>query len=142
MTPRELSFHNATIARQTPHLLKKSSIGPLIRLTPKNITRALISCVAHAQSDANPPPGTPTSQGGDRKWATPLQWSPPCEERVPGGSVGTGFACVQPNREATLKKGLDILHGRKSLRIIGIDRGQVRTAAEFWARYEKGEFTK
>ena len=39
-------------------------------------------------------------------------------------------------------QGLDILRNMKSLKTIGTDWNQVWPAAEFWARYEKGEFTK
>jgi len=37
-------------------------------------------------------------------------------------------------------QGLDILRNMKSLKTIGTDWNQVWPAAEFWARYEKGEF--
>jgi serine/threonine protein kinase/Leucine-rich repeat (LRR) protein len=40
------------------------------------------------------------------------------------------------------KKGLDVLRNMKSLKNIGTDWNQVWPAAEFWARYEKGEFAK
>ena len=36
--------------------------------------------------------------------------------------------------------GLDTLRGLKSLKTIGIDWKQVWPAAEFWERYDKGEF--
>jgi eukaryotic-like serine/threonine-protein kinase len=38
------------------------------------------------------------------------------------------------------KRGLDILRNMKSLKTIGTDSNHVWPAAEFWARYEKGEF--
>ncbi len=40
------------------------------------------------------------------------------------------------------KKGLDILRNMKSLKTIGIEWNRAWPAAEFWARYDKGEFTK
>jgi Leucine-rich repeat (LRR) protein len=40
------------------------------------------------------------------------------------------------------KKGLDLLRHMKSLKTIGTDWNQGWPAAEFWARYDKGEFTK
>ncbi len=42
------------------------------------------------------------------------------------------------------KQGLDILRNMKSLKIIGSDVHHefAWPAAEFWARYEKGEFKK
>jgi Leucine-rich repeat (LRR) protein len=39
------------------------------------------------------------------------------------------------------KKGLDVLR-KKSLKTIGIEWNQAWPAAEFWARYDKGEFNK
>jgi Leucine-rich repeat (LRR) protein len=39
-------------------------------------------------------------------------------------------------------KGLDILRNMKSLKTIGTDWNHVWPAAEFWARYDKGEFKK
>jgi hypothetical protein len=39
-----------------------------------------------------------------------------------------------------ITKGLDILRDMKSLKTIGIDWNQVWPAAEFWQRYDKGEF--
>ena len=39
-------------------------------------------------------------------------------------------------------KGLDILRNMKSLKTIGTDWNRAWPAAEFWARYEKGEFKK
>ncbi len=38
------------------------------------------------------------------------------------------------------KKGLDVLRKMKSLKTIGTDWNQAWPAAEFWARYDKGEF--
>jgi hypothetical protein len=37
-------------------------------------------------------------------------------------------------------RGLGILRGMKSLKTIGIDHNQSWPAAEFWERYDKGEF--
>jgi len=37
-------------------------------------------------------------------------------------------------------KGLEILREMKGLKAIGIDVNQVWPAAEFWERYDKGEF--
>ncbi len=39
-----------------------------------------------------------------------------------------------------ISQGLDILRGMKSLKTIGIDLGKVWPSAEFWDRYQKGEF--
>jgi hypothetical protein len=39
-----------------------------------------------------------------------------------------------------ITKGLDSLRGMKSLKTIGIDWNQVWPAAEFWKRYDRGEF--
>jgi serine/threonine protein kinase/Leucine-rich repeat (LRR) protein len=39
-------------------------------------------------------------------------------------------------------RGLDILRNMKTLKSIGIEWNQVWPAAEFWARYDKGEFKK
>ena len=39
-------------------------------------------------------------------------------------------------------RGLEILRNMKSLKTIGTDWNQGWPAAEFWARYEKGEFKK
>ena len=42
-----------------------------------------------------------------------------------------------------ITQGLDLLRDRKSLKTIGIDNGdKVWPAAEFWERYDKGEFNK
>ena len=43
-----------------------------------------------------------------------------------------------------IAQGLDILRGMKSLKTIGIgiNQSQAWPAAEFWARYDKGEFKK
>jgi len=41
-----------------------------------------------------------------------------------------------------ITRGLDILRDMKSLKTIGIDVKHVCPAAEFWKRYDKGEFTK
>jgi serine/threonine protein kinase len=41
-----------------------------------------------------------------------------------------------------ITQGLDVLRGMKSLHTIGIAGGQDWPAAEFWVRYEKGEFKK
>ena len=38
--------------------------------------------------------------------------------------------------------GLDILRDMKTLKTIGVDWSQSWAAAEFWERYDKGEFTK
>jgi formylglycine-generating enzyme required for sulfatase activity/uncharacterized membrane protein len=40
-----------------------------------------------------------------------------------------------------ITKGLDILRDMKSLKIIGIEGGQSWPAAEFWERYDRGEFS-
>ena len=40
-----------------------------------------------------------------------------------------------------ITKGLDILRAMKSLKTIGITLEQSWPAAEFWERYDKGEFT-
>jgi hypothetical protein len=37
-------------------------------------------------------------------------------------------------------KGLDVLREMKSIKTIGIDYNQAWPAAEFWERYDKGEF--
>jgi hypothetical protein len=42
----------------------------------------------------------------------------------------------------SITQGLDILRSMKSLKHIGIDYNQFWPAAEFWDRYEKGEFKK
>ena len=39
-----------------------------------------------------------------------------------------------------ITQGLDILRDMKSLKTIGIDWKQAWPAAEFWERYDKGEF--
>ena len=39
-----------------------------------------------------------------------------------------------------ITQGLDILRKTKSLKTIGIDYNQSWPAAEFWERYDKGEF--
>jgi hypothetical protein len=39
-----------------------------------------------------------------------------------------------------ITRGLDILRNRKSLKTIGISWDQSWPAAEFWGRYDKGEF--
>jgi hypothetical protein len=39
-----------------------------------------------------------------------------------------------------ITRGLDILRGMKSLKTIGIAWNQSWPAAEFWERYDKGEF--
>jgi hypothetical protein len=39
-----------------------------------------------------------------------------------------------------ITQGLDILRNMKSLKTIGLSSLQAWTAAEFWARYDKGEF--
>jgi hypothetical protein len=39
-----------------------------------------------------------------------------------------------------ITRGLDILRHMKSLKTIGIDYNQSCPAAEFWQRYDKGEF--
>ena len=41
-----------------------------------------------------------------------------------------------------ITRGLDILRDMKSLKTIGVDWNQAWPAAEFWERYDKGEFTK
>ena len=41
-----------------------------------------------------------------------------------------------------ITKGLDVLHGMTSLKTIGIGWNQSWPAAEFWERYDKGEFKK
>jgi Leucine-rich repeat (LRR) protein len=41
-----------------------------------------------------------------------------------------------------ITQGLDILRDMKSLKTIGIDNNQAWPAAEFWERYDKGEFKK
>jgi eukaryotic-like serine/threonine-protein kinase len=41
-----------------------------------------------------------------------------------------------------ITRGLDMLRDMKSLKTIGISWEQSWPAAEFWARYDKGEFTK
>ncbi len=45
--------------------------------------------------------------------------------------------CLTPKN---ITKGLDILRGMTSLKTIGIDWNQSWPAAEFWERYDKGEF--
>jgi hypothetical protein len=39
-----------------------------------------------------------------------------------------------------LTRGVDLLRGMESLTTIGIDHGKLLPAAEFWERYDKGEF--
>ena len=39
-----------------------------------------------------------------------------------------------------ITRGLDILRAMKSLKTIGIEWNQAWPAAEFWERYDKGEF--
>jgi hypothetical protein len=41
-----------------------------------------------------------------------------------------------------IAQGLDVLRDMKSLKTIGIDWNQAWPTAEFWERYDKGEFTK
>jgi hypothetical protein len=41
-----------------------------------------------------------------------------------------------------ITRGLDILRDMKSLQTIGIEWNQSWPAAEFWARYDRGEFKK
>jgi hypothetical protein len=48
-----------------------------------------------------------------------------------------GVICQTPKN---ITRGLDMLRDMKSLKTIGIDRDQSRSAAEFWERYDKGEF--
>jgi hypothetical protein len=65
---------------------------------------------------------------------------------------GTSVTDLSPLKEMQLKdirltpknfaRGLDILRDMKSLKSIGISYTQVWPAAEFWARYDKGEFKK
>jgi eukaryotic-like serine/threonine-protein kinase len=66
---------------------------------------------------------------------------------------GTKMAGLSPLKDMPLeeirltpknitKQGLDILRNMKSLKTIGTDWNQVWPAAEFWARYERGEFKK
>ena len=40
----------------------------------------------------------------------------------------------------SITQGLDILRGMKSLKTIGIEENQSWPAAEFWERYDRGEF--
>ena len=63
---------------------------------------------------------------------------------------GTGVADLKPLQGMPLEEirltprnitqGLDVLRDMKSLNIIGITDTQSWPAAEFWARYDKGEF--
>ena len=39
-----------------------------------------------------------------------------------------------------ITRGLDILRDMKTLKTIGVEWGQAWPAAEFWERYDKGEF--
>lgn len=39
-----------------------------------------------------------------------------------------------------ITRGLNILRDMKSLNAIGVDQNQASSAAEFWERYDKGEF--
>ena len=39
-----------------------------------------------------------------------------------------------------ITQGLDVLRGMKSLKTIGTEGNKVWPAAEFWERYDKGEF--
>jgi hypothetical protein len=41
-----------------------------------------------------------------------------------------------------ITQGMDVLRGMKSLHTIGYGWGADWPAAEFWARYDKGEFKK
>jgi hypothetical protein len=41
-----------------------------------------------------------------------------------------------------ITRGLDILRDMKSIKTIGVEWDQAWPAAEFWERYDKGEFTK
>jgi hypothetical protein len=62
----------------------------------------------------------------------------------------TGVTDLRPLQGMSLKEiwvspknvtqGLDILRHMKSLKTISSDRLQASPAAEFWARYDKGEF--
>ena len=64
----------------------------------------------------------------------------------------TGVTDLTPLRDLPLEdvrltpknitKGLDVLRGMKGVKTIGINSGDCWPAAEFWARYDKGEFAK
>jgi hypothetical protein len=65
---------------------------------------------------------------------------------------GTQVSSLSPLADMTLdeirltprnitKQGLAILRNMKGLKTIGTEWNQVWPAAEFWARYDKGEFT-
>ncbi|HKI31623.1 MAG TPA: serine/threonine-protein kinase [Gemmataceae bacterium] len=68
------------------------------------------------------------------------------------GLAGTAVTDLSPLKGMELRtvfltpknitRGLDVLRDMKSLNTIGDDRGEHWPAAEFWARYDKGEFTK
>ena len=47
--------------------------------------------------------------------------------------------CLTPKN---ITSGLDIIRNMKSLKVIGLDHYSGRPAAEFWDRYDKGEFKK
>ena len=66
-------------------------------------------------------------RGRDRTTALilPLQGMPLAEIHLPPKNI---------------TRGLDILRDMKSLKTIGIDYKQAWPAAEFWQRYDKGEF--
>jgi Leucine-rich repeat (LRR) protein len=67
--------------------------------------------------------------------------------------VGTKVSDVSPLKDMSLEEirltpknlttqGLEALRNMKSLKTIGTDWNQAWPAAEFWVRYEKGEFKK
>jgi hypothetical protein len=64
---------------------------------------------------------------------------------VPGESYGSTLDQINRRRRIWAVCGalaLDVLRDMKSLKTIGIGYDQQWSAAEFWARYAKGEFTK
>ena len=55
--------------------------------------------------------------------------------------VGDVLMCrMRPATPKNITKGLDILRDMKSLKTIGIEWDKAWPAAEFWERYDKGEF--
>jgi hypothetical protein len=61
----------------------------------------------------------------------------PFEDLTPLGDLPLEEIRFTPR---TTKKGLDVLRGMKSLKIIGVDAGSAWPTAEFWKKYDAGAF--
>ncbi len=80
---------------------------------------------------------------------TPLKGMPLKELRIYHGNGVTNLKPLQGMQLEDIRltphsitEGLDIVRNMKSLKTIGIEWNAAWPAAEFWARYDKGEFTK